>query len=128
MNDNKIATESQVMDQATADRMSATLGIATRLSEGLMPQGEPEQPTESPQAPETAPEQAEPTEPQETPAQPDMEGMIAKKELNITKQLDSLRKEIKEDSQKEIEGIKQDLKEALQDDENTEETKTQKTS
>ena len=67
MNDNKIATESQVMDQATADRMSATLGIATRLSEGLMPQGEPEQPTEAPQKPETAPEQTEVAEPEETP-------------------------------------------------------------
>ena len=117
MNDNKIATESQVMDQATADRMSATLGIATRLSEGLMPQGEPEQPTEASQTPETAPEQEEQPQPEETPQPQEEAPQEANPEIQqLTKDFDEFKGKIEGVIETKFNDLTKTLENALKED------------
>lgn len=116
--------------QMTPNEAKASLGVATQLMGNLMPQASQEQSVEAPrteeESRETTPEQKPQDNPQEEKGD-DVGSKITEFELNITKQLNEMRKEIKDDQLREIGSIKEDIKQALLDEDN-EENKTKKTS
>lgn len=92
-------------DEITPEDAKASMGIATFLQDQMMPQAPEEQPQNGSQSPEMAPEQ--PQQPQVDP-----EAITAEVEGKVMKEVKSLIKE-------EIGGIKDMLKEALDEEENT---------
>ena len=90
--------------QALADESKALLGIATRISEGLMPKAMPEATQDAPQEPESAPGGTEEVveEPQAIPVEePPTEAPIEPEESEESKKLDALAKDL-EDFKEEI--------------------------
>lgn len=95
--------------QLTPEEAKASLGIATFLQDSLMPKGSVDGSTsiQNGTGQEQTP-QNEPTAPQE-----DIGAKMADMELNMNKKLDEIRQEMKTDNQREIDGIKQTIKDAL---------------
>lgn len=102
----------------TPEDAKASLGIATRLQEMMLSQGQdqgemPQEQTQQEQ-PQEAQSQETPQEPPQEPNQPDeMSAKFSELELNLTNKLDEIRKELKSDTSKEIDGIKKDIADAL---------------
>lgn len=90
----------------------ASLGIANRLQAMLLPNTKNAQNQASePQNP--APQQEQTPEPTPTAPQEDLGAKMTEMELNFTKQLDSMRQEMKADQTKEMESIKAEITKAL---------------
>ena len=101
MNEELIKEEEMVVPEAedlTADEAKSSLGLATRLLEGMMPQQEMEE-TEEP----TEEGEGEAEEPEE-----DMEEV--KEEIK-----NELREEFKKTIKEEVQGLREDIKAALND-------------
>lgn len=91
--------------QMTPEEAKASLGTATHLITHLMPQG---------QAQESTPQkQTQKTEEAPKAGKGGVETKMAEMELNLTKQLDGMRKEMKDDQQREMDGLKKVIEDAL---------------
>lgn len=116
--------QSQVQsnNDMTPEEAKASLGIATFLQQQMMPQPQ-EQPVEGQEMPEIAPQQEQAQETQNTPPpaeeapqneEPDpMENKMAEMEKSMTEKLDQIRKELKEDNQREMDALKKTIENAL---------------
>lgn len=104
--------------QMTPEEAKASLGIATSLQDKLMPKKQLETPQEQG---DSAPQQEE----KPAPAPKDEKGIEAKVELNMTDKLDEIRKEMKDDMQRELDGLKTMITSALAEEDTNEQDKTQ---
>lgn len=109
-------------NQMTPDEAKASLGISTRLLDGLTASQAPQSPEmdqppqdNAPSTQETPPIEAKTAEPQQIAPQQEQAPQMADLELNIGKKLDEIRKELKEDSRREIDSLKKEIKDALSD-------------
>lgn len=96
----------------THDRAKAAMGNATLLQSFLLPSHN------SPKTQPNAQEQQETPEPNDSPKEEKKEPIEAKMtelELNLTKQIDSLRKEMTDNQKMQMESIKADIQQALND-------------
>lgn len=99
--------------ELTPDEAAAALAFATNISEGMMPQAPMD---EQSQMGEPAPEQ--PTE--EIAEQPqELEEIEDEPEIDIEEKLDTFKKDVEAMVKKEISGIKDLIKEALNEEEDT---------
>lgn len=106
--------EEMSMEEMTPEEAKASLGISTYLSEQALMAQVPQKPVEGSEMPETAPgEEQMPEEEKEPPLDPE----AFKNEI-----MDEVKSAIKE----EIEGLKEMLKGALEDDDEEETGKTEK--
>ncbi len=124
MNPTTTKNNSQAPTSQQFDQARYNLGFITQMHEQLLqhkgingPKAQSQQPQTAHQTPQNAPGQAQPQETPKESSTGDIGAKLTQFELNITKQLDSMRQELKNDTQKEIEGIKNDLKTALNEDE-----------
>lgn len=90
------------------DQSAAALSFATMLSEGLMPQAPVEAPQEAQEAP-VSPESA----PQEAQTEPDTNTRLNELEARIFEELDDIKSMVKKDSNSEVEDIKKQLEEII---------------
>ena len=101
----------------TPEEAKTSLGLATRLSEQhLMSQMPQEGTTEAPQEPQEAPQQEEMVEPKETPEEEKKEpeeDKMAKLELSIVDRLDKIRKELKDDQKSQVDSLRKEIENAL---------------
>jgi len=120
MNPNESQVEQD--NDMTPEDAKASLGIATFLQQQMMSQGQSKQPVKAPTAPETAPQQEEqpqneePAPQEEKEPQPDpMAEKISEMEKSFSEKLDQIRKELKEDNQREIDTLKKTIQDALKE-------------
>lgn len=98
----------QMQQNMNGDQSAAALSFATMLQEQMMPNVEqPMEATEAPVDAETAPEQPEETQ--------DMGSKMADMEKSMSEKLDQIRKELKEDNQREMDALKKTIQDALKD-------------
>lgn len=106
--------QGQTEGEMSPDQAAASLALATKMSEGLMPQAPVEQESvgqNTPQeAPQNAPEQAQPPQPKED-AGKEMEGLKTEFKSEIQKMREELRNEMKT----EMNDLKETIKQALAD-------------
>ena len=108
-------TTTQQNSQLEPNEAAASLAFATKLQEQMM--GADTQQTADQNA-QTPQEQAK-NQPQDGQSEdPKKEGTEAKIELNMTDKLEEIRKEIKADMQREIDGLKEQITSALAEDNN----------
>jgi len=98
--------------ELTPDEAAASLGLATKLSEQLLPKRSQTQEKGSPSDLEQKGEEIPAKE-----EKVDLEANNKEMEKTMDTKLDEFRKEIKETIKEEISGIKDSIKEALEEDE-----------
>lgn len=98
MPQDEIEINPQSNQEMTPDEAAAALAFATKLSEGLLPQAQPE----SPQGQETGSPQAQTPE----------SGKMAQE---METKMEELKKEVKEMIKEEVSGIKDAIQEALKE-------------
>lgn len=111
-----ITPQQNSQEQMTPEDAKASMGIATFLMDNLMPKAE-QPPTEAPSEPQQAP--SEPETPETTPDTPDPDFEALKAEFDS--KLQEMEKSTKDTIRAEIGGIKDMIKEALQEDATDEE-------
>ncbi len=101
--------------EMTPEEAKASLGVATFLQDKLIPQvqQQPEPGQENGQE-QAATEQPEPELKEPNPEE-DMRSRMSEMELNINKKFDEMRKEMKDDNQREIDSLKETITNALKD-------------
>ena len=114
-----MSSSQQNSQELKDNEIAASLAFATNLSQQLMPKAQPEA-TEGSQDAESAPQQGDQPETQETAPQEEQAPTMQDFETILSSKLDEMKKELKADSQKEIENIKQEIKAAI----NEEDTQT----
>lgn len=106
----------------THDQIGASLAFAThQMAQNLQAQEQAQMSQEAqntPQEPQDTPQTQETPEPNNEPQTQDTEpneldAKFSELELNLTNKLDEIRKELKSDNSKEIEGIKKNIEDAL---------------
>lgn len=101
----------------TPEDAKASLGIATRLQEMMLSQGQDQGELPQEQTQQEQPQEQQPQEPQEAPQEPnqpdEMSAKFSELELNLTNKLDEIRKELKSDTSKEIDSIKKNIQDAI---------------
>jgi len=102
--------------QLTPDNISENLAFSTRAMEQHLPQA----PQEATQTQETAPQEAENPEEEKQPTEE--KDPMKDMELMFTTKLDEIRKELKEDNQREIDELKATIQEALSEEDEQDET------
>lgn len=107
-------TSELLQEELTPEEAKASLGLSTRLSEQMLMAQVPKEGVEGSETPETAPGEEETPEQQETPP---LDPEAFKSEI-----MDEVKSAIKE----EIEGLKEMLKGALEEDDEEETGKTEK--
>ncbi len=106
--------QSQNSQPMHPDKARANLGLITQLLQHNVPPAPPQ----PPQTQETAPQQPQtPPEPQ-TPKPDENEAKMNELELNITKKLDDLRKELGEKHKTELDNLKLQIEKALSEEDN----------
>lgn len=101
-------TQPNIPPQMTPDEAAASLAFATQLSEGLLPKGQGDMPVEGDNMGETAPSEELSLEPEE-----DTNPRIDELET----QFKDFQKEVKDTIKNEIGGLKEMIKESLNEEE-----------
>ena len=105
------------LEEMTPEESKAALGLSTRLTEQFLMSQVPQQPVEGTETQESAPEQEldlETEEPiNEELNKDEMGDKMAEIEKSMTEKLDQIRKELKEDNQREIDTLKKIIQDAL---------------
>ena len=114
MNDEVMQEENS---ELSPEEAKAALGLSTRLTEQFMmsqvPQEAEQETPEAPVEPQEAPTEELPEETEEEPQEEEKEDSLAKLELSIVDRLDKIRKELKDDQKDQVDSLRKEIENAL---------------
>lgn len=113
----------QAPQEMTPDEAKASLGVATTLQDQLLQSNHSQ---EQAQTPQDQGGNGEKPKPEQKPKEGDVKEVKAEMELEMNKKLDEIRKELKEDHQRDIDMIKEQITSALAEEDNNEPSETEK--
>ena len=112
---NHYSMNEQQSQDLTPEEAKASLGMATFLQGQIMPKADP-MATEGQETPKSAQGQEQPSEPDNQATPQGQAPQMAEIEAMFSTKLDEMRKELKEDHQREIDGLKEQIQQALTED------------